>query len=111
MKLPLNAHIDPRKLTDYLLRQRLEDDKSAFLALAGYTADNAARLLPDIREQVLPSEAEFIEQTEYGPKYRIRRTLRGPNRAYGDVDRIQTRKSINVTTSPVLSFSIMEEVQ
>lgn len=33
----------------------------------------------DIREQILPLEAEFIEQTEYGPKYRIRSTLRGPN--------------------------------
>ena len=68
MKLPLNSHIDPRKLTEYLLRRRLEDDKSAFLALAGYTADNAGQLLTDIRDQILPLDAEFIEQTEYGPK-------------------------------------------
>ena len=79
MKLPVNAHIDPRKLTEYLLRRRLVDDKSAFVALAGYTVDNADQLLIDIREQILPLEAEFIEQTEYGPKYRIRSTLTGPN--------------------------------
>ena len=79
MKLPPNAYVDPRKLTEYLLRSRLEDDKSAFLSLAGYKADNANQLLTDIRDQVLPLEAEFIEQTEYGPKYRIRSTLTGPN--------------------------------
>ena len=87
MKLPLNAQIDPRKLTGYLLRPRLEDDKSGFLALAGYTANNADRLLNDIRDQVLPLDAQLIEQTEYGPKYRIRSTLTGPN---GRVLRIVT---------------------
>ena len=87
MKLPLNAQIDPRKLTGYLLRTRLEDDKSGFLALAGYTANNADRLLNDIRDQVLPWDAQLIEQTEYGPKYRIRSTLTGPN---GRVLRIVT---------------------
>jgi len=98
MKLPLNAHIDPRKLTEYLLRHRLEDDKSVFLALAGYTADNADRLLMDIREQVLPLEAEFIEQTEYGPKYRIRSTLRGPNgRALSVVTIWMTEDATNQT--------------
>jgi hypothetical protein len=37
------------------------------------------KLLSDIREQILPLEAKFIEQTEYGPKYQIRSTLTGPN--------------------------------
>jgi len=79
MKLPANAHVDRRKLTEYLLRRRVEDDKSAFLALAGYSIDNADQLLTDIREQILPREAELVEQTEYGPKYRIRCALKGPN--------------------------------
>jgi hypothetical protein len=61
------------------LHQRVEDDKSAFLAQAGYTLENADRLMTDIRSQSLPLEAEFIDQTEYGPKYRARRTLIGPN--------------------------------
>ena len=68
-----------------LLRRRLEDDKSAFLALAGYTLDNADQLLIDIREQILPLEAEFVERTEYGPKYRIRSKLTGPNARALDV--------------------------
>ena len=79
MKLPANSVIASRKLTHYLLRLRLEDDKSQFLALAGYTLENADRLMSDIREQILPLEAELFDQTEYGPKYRIRGTLTGPN--------------------------------
>ena len=79
MKLPLNTVIAQRKITQYLLRLRIEDDKSEFLALAGYTRDNADLLLRDIRQQILPLEACCFEQTEYGPKYRIRGTLTGPN--------------------------------
>src|SRR5437867_1606832 len=88
MKLPADAPIDRRKLTAYLLKPRRDDDKSAFLALAGYTLDNADQLLADIGEQILPGEADLIEQTEYGPKYRIRSTLTGPN-----------RKTLNVVTT------------
>jgi len=36
-------------------------------------------LRADIREQLLTQEAEFIEPTAYGPKYRIRGALTGPN--------------------------------
>ena len=57
----------------------MEDDKSQFLSLAGYALDDADRLLLDIREQLFPQEAEFQEETEYGPKYRIRGALTGPN--------------------------------
>ena len=79
MKLPANTIILRRKASEYLLQKRRDDDKSGFLALAGYTAQDADRLLRDIREQLLPLEAEFHEETEYGPKYRIRGTLTGPN--------------------------------
>ena len=87
MKLPANTVIAPRKFTQYLLRLRQEDDKSQFLALAGYSLANADRLMVDIREQILPLEAELFDDTEYGPKYRIRGTLTGPN---GRVLRIMT---------------------
>jgi len=79
LKLPPDTSIAPTKLTQYLLRLRVEDDKSQFLELAGYTLADADRLLRDIRAQVLPLDAEFHEETEYGPKYRIRGTLTGPN--------------------------------
>jgi hypothetical protein len=79
VKLPPKTVIAPRKITEYLLRLRIEDDKSEFLALAGYTRDNADLLLRDIRQQILPLDADCFELTEYGPKYRIRGTLTGPN--------------------------------
>ena len=79
MRLPRDTVIAREKVTGYLLRWREEDDKSAFLALAGYTLENAEQLITDLREQLMTLDAEFIEDTEYGPKYRIRGTLTGPN--------------------------------
>ena len=79
MKLPATTIILRRKASEYLLQKRRDDDKSGFLALAGYTLQDADQLLRDIREQLLPLEAEFHEQTEYGTKYGIRGTLTGPN--------------------------------
>jgi len=79
MKLPANTVIALRKFTEYLLRPRLEDDKSRFLAMAGYSLENADRLISDIREQILPLDAELFDETEYGSKYLIRGVLAGPN--------------------------------
>ena len=76
MRLPRDTVIAREKVTGYLLRWREEDDKSAFLALAGYTLENAEQLINDLREQLMTLDAEFIEDTEYGPKYRIRGAYR-----------------------------------
>lgn len=72
MKLPANTIIARRKVNDYLLRHRAEDDKSGFLALAGYTLESADRLMSDLRTQLLPLDADTFDHTEYGTKYRIR---------------------------------------
>lgn len=79
MRLPQNSRIAREKATEYLLRWRPEDDKSAFLAGAGYTLENADKLIEDIRGQLLPLEARLIESTEYGLKYRLAGSLTGPN--------------------------------
>lgn len=79
MRLPPDTITAARKVTEHLLRWRPEDGKSAFLALAGYTLENAGRLMTDLRKQLLPLEAEPFEETEYGPKFRTRGTLTGPN--------------------------------
>jgi hypothetical protein len=60
MKLPQDGTIDPRKITEYLLRVRPEDDKSRLLSQAGYTSGHAARLLADLRAQILPLDAENL---------------------------------------------------
>ena len=47
--------------------------------LAGCTLADTDQLMNAPRSQVLPLEAEWIDNTEYGTKYRIRATLAGPN--------------------------------
>lgn len=79
MRLPNDTLIAPEKLAKYLLRWRPEDDKSAYLAQAGYTLENSERLLADLQAQVMLNEIETTENTEYGPKYTVRGVLRGPN--------------------------------
>ncbi len=79
MKLPPDSIVAPEKLSGYLLIFRADDDKSRFLALAGYTLADASRLERDMREQLLPLEAEPIDLTPHGQKYLIRGPLRGPN--------------------------------
>ena len=79
MKLPENAIITREKITDYLLKWQPDNDKSKFLARAGYSSDNWQRLLEDIRTQILPTEAELMRKTAYGDLFRIRGKLLGPN--------------------------------
>ena len=79
MKLPSHTLIAPEKLTKYLLVQREFDDKSQFLRQAGYTIENWEQLERDLRLQVLPHDAELIEQTIYGDIFEIRSSLTGPN--------------------------------
>ncbi len=45
----------------------------------GYAAEHADRLAIDLREPLLPLDAEFIETTEYGGTFQIRGLLTGPN--------------------------------
>ena len=79
MRLPPDAIIAQEKMRDYLLQWRPENDKSQFLAQAGYTKQHAHRLADDIRGQLLNLEAEFEGTTEYGDMYRIVGSLVGPN--------------------------------
>jgi hypothetical protein len=77
--LPKDAIIAEEKLKNYLLVPLPKDDKSKFLAQAGYTLDNWQQLEQDLRLQVLTQPAEFVESTRYGEKYSIRACLRGAN--------------------------------
>ena len=63
MKLPTKAIIAAEKLKDYLLIPQPINDKSRFLALAGYTQDNWHRLEQDLRTQILTCEAQLQETT------------------------------------------------
>jgi len=79
VKLPADAYIDPRKITDYLLRQLEDSDKSAFLARAGYTDENPEVLMSHIRTQLLPLDAVDLGPFAFGRKYEIDGELTGPS--------------------------------
>ncbi len=79
MIIPQIATIAVEKVRDYLLIPLDEDDKSGYLALAGYTRADYWELLRDIREQLLPGEAVFQERNEYGEYYIMKGRLTGPN--------------------------------
>jgi hypothetical protein len=78
-QLDRNAIIPTEKLIDYLLIPLKKDDKSQFLARAGYTLDNWQQLADDIRNQLLPLPALPTVLTPYGQKYIIIGELTGPN--------------------------------
>lgn len=79
MKLPANAIIAPAKLNQYLLVQRKRNDKSVWLAQAGYTLDNWQTLAEDLRTQILRLEATPTDKSTYGQMYEIKGQLTGPN--------------------------------
>jgi len=56
-KLPSDAIIAIAKLVKYLLVWRDTDEKSEFLAQAGYGQDNWQQLEADLRSQILPLDA------------------------------------------------------
>lgn len=79
MKLPDDTIIALEKLTGYLLAEHPRGDKSRFLAEAGYTMANPERLRADLREQLLPLDADSLPSRGYGDLFEIRGILRGPN--------------------------------
>ena len=79
-QLDPNAIIPTAKLVEYLLIPLKKDDKSKFLARAGYTLQNWQQLADDLRSQLLPLPALPTVITPYGQKYIIVGELTGPNR-------------------------------
>ncbi|MHB8628650.1 MAG: DUF6883 domain-containing protein [Aggregatilineales bacterium] len=80
VKIPVDRLVIPSaKFTRYLLVWRDEDDKSRFLAQAGFTLENPAALEAAIRELVLNANAERDRANEYGVYYQVKGFLTGPN--------------------------------
>ena len=84
MQIPSKAIIPEDKLTRYLLVFRDKDDKSKFLAQAGYTLDNAASLQKAIIQLITVEDAIKDGKNEYGIFYRVEGMLEGVNGSRGD---------------------------
>lgn len=79
MHIPSDAHIPYEKLTRYLLAPRDNDDKSKFLAQAGFTQKNPGQLLTAIRQLATRQAAIADRENEYGTFYRVEGKLHGPS--------------------------------
>lgn len=78
MKIPAEEAIIPReKLTKYLLVPQVRNDKSKFLAQAGFTQDNPDMLETAIRHILAENEAIQDREDEYGISYRVSGSLVG----------------------------------
>lgn len=79
MKIPDNAIIPREKLMHYLLIPQRKNDKSGFLAQAGFIQENPDLLEQAIRQLIAENEALLDRQNEYGTFYRVVGDLHGPN--------------------------------
>jgi hypothetical protein len=79
VRIPPDAVIALEKLTAYLLVAREWDDKSKFLAQAGFSRENPHLLLAAIRGLAATAEAVEDGVNEYGAFLRAEGALAGPN--------------------------------
>jgi len=79
VKLPEHTMIPDDKLLRYLLLPRDENDKSAFLAIAGYTLATWEVLKRDLHELAKLHEVADTITSPYGIKHEIHGVLTGPH--------------------------------
>ena len=79
MKLPEGVVIPREKLTRYLLVFQPENDKSKFLAQAGFTQENPEALEAAIREMIANHDAVLDRTDRFGDFYRVEGDLKGVN--------------------------------
>jgi hypothetical protein len=79
VKIPDDAVIPEEKLTRYLLVPRLKDDKSKYLAQAGFTQANPEDLLTAIHQLIANNQAVEDNINEYGVFYLVEGNLQGIN--------------------------------
>ena len=66
-------------LKNTFLSPRVEDDKSGFLAIAGYTSSHWHELEADLRKLIGEKDADLTRSTVYGDMYEVKGSLVGPN--------------------------------
>ena len=79
LKIPEDSIIPEAKLTRYLLIERSRNDKSKFLAQAGFTQENSDELLAALRQLNRSDNATADRTDQYGIYYQVKGTLVGPN--------------------------------
>ncbi|MEM6716890.1 MAG: DUF6883 domain-containing protein [Cyanobacteria bacterium P01_C01_bin.147] len=77
MQIPDDATIPDAKLTRYLLVPKARNDKSKFLAKAGFTLNNPDDLKRALRSLANANPATEDDRNEYGTFYRVTGQLVG----------------------------------
>jgi hypothetical protein len=79
VRIPEDLVIPDAKITHYLLVQKARNDKSKFLAQAGFTQENSEALKAAIQAQAVEAEAVEDRNNEYGTFYQVAGNLVGVN--------------------------------
>lgn len=79
MRIPEDLIISDAKITQYLLVQKARNDKSGFLAQAGFNLENPEVLKLAIQIQAMATEAIAEKSNEYGTFYQVKGELIGVN--------------------------------
>ncbi len=95
MRIPDDAVIPEEKLSRYLLIPRVRDDKSKFLAQAGFTQENWELLMEQLQQIAETGDAVEDGSTEYGTSYRVEGSLRGANERILEVITVWIRRAID----------------
>jgi hypothetical protein len=77
VRIPEDSIIPDAKITRYLLVQKARNDKSKFLAQAGFTQENLETLKAAIQSQAVATEAIEERSNEYGTFYQVEGELVG----------------------------------
>jgi hypothetical protein len=78
LRIPPNATIPPDKLARYLLVPRKSDDKSKYLARAGFDLTTVELLRAEIRRLTNATDVSFDRANEHGEFYNVLGSLVGP---------------------------------
>lgn len=78
MRIPQDAIVPREKLLQYLLIFKEKNDKSKFLAQAGFELDNPDTLEAAIRKLIRENDAVQDRSDDYGTFYRVNGELQGP---------------------------------
>lgn len=79
MKIPSCLVIQDEKITKYLLVYQPKNDKSRYLALAGYNLDNWELLKNDIINAVEGSEIAKVTSNDWGTQFELKSEWSGPS--------------------------------
>jgi hypothetical protein len=108
MKLSSAAFVAENKIREYLLKKLPQNDKSIFLASAGYMPVNWQVLLNEIAGLTARYEATLTHSTLFGDVYELRGTLIGPNGKKLDIVSIWMKERDSGQTKFITLFPARE---